>query len=91
VKSRRNASSRKRPVVAGLPPPKLPPMNRAQHCVPKSAPGHLAQQLVRAVTAHHADLLILGHSRHSAIWRRFIGTTVEKAAHHVDCSVLVVK
>jgi nucleotide-binding universal stress UspA family protein len=51
--------------------------------------GHPAQELVRAVTAYHADLLILGRSGHSAIWGRFIGTTAEKVARHVECSVLI--
>ncbi|MCA1702512.1 MAG: universal stress protein [Actinobacteria bacterium] len=53
--------------------------------------GHPAQELVRAVQAHNADLLIIGHSGHSAIWGRFIGTTADKAAHHANCSVLIVR
>lgn len=51
--------------------------------------GHPAQELVHAVTAHEADLLVLGRSGHSAIWGRFIGTTAEKVARHVECSVLI--
>ncbi len=51
--------------------------------------GHPAQELVRAAGHHHADLLVLGRSGHSAIWGRFIGTTAEKVARHVDCSVLI--
>jgi len=51
--------------------------------------GHPAQELVHAVDAHRADLLIVGHSGHSAIWGRFIGTTADKAARHVHCSVLI--
>jgi hypothetical protein len=39
--------------------------------------------------AQHADLLVLGRSGHSAIWGRFIGTTAEKVARHVECSVLI--
>jgi nucleotide-binding universal stress UspA family protein len=51
--------------------------------------GHPAQELVHSVTAHRADLLVLGRSGHSAIWGRFIGTTAEKVARHVECSVLI--
>lgn len=51
--------------------------------------GHAAQQLVRAAEQHRADLLVLGRSGHSAIWGRFIGTTAEKVARHVECSVLI--
>ena len=51
--------------------------------------GHAAQELVHAAAHHHADLLVLGRSGHSAIWGRFIGTTAEKVARHVECSVLI--
>ncbi len=51
--------------------------------------GHPARELAVAATDHAADLLILGRSGHSAIWGRFIGATAEKAARHVDCSVLI--
>jgi nucleotide-binding universal stress UspA family protein len=51
--------------------------------------GHPAQELVRAVTAHRANLVVLGRSGHSAIWGRYIGTTAEKVARHVECSVLI--
>lgn len=53
--------------------------------------GRPAHELVQAAQAHHADLLILGRSGHSAIWGRFIGTTAEKAARHAECSVLIVR
>jgi nucleotide-binding universal stress UspA family protein len=36
-----------------------------------------------------AKLLILGHSGHSAIWGRFLGSTVEKVSRHAKCSVLI--
>jgi len=45
--------------------------------------GHPAQQLL------HADLVVLGHSGHSAVWGRFLGTTVEKVSRHATCSVLI--
>lgn len=51
--------------------------------------GHPAQELVHAVAAHRADLLVLGRSGHSQIWGRFMGSTAEKVARHVECSVLI--
>jgi nucleotide-binding universal stress UspA family protein len=49
--------------------------------------GHVAQQLVRAAEAHHADLLVMGASSHSAVCGRLIGTTAEKASlHAARCS-----
>jgi nucleotide-binding universal stress UspA family protein len=53
--------------------------------------GHAAQELVRAAGAHHADLLVIGHSGHSAVWGRFMGTTAEKVSRHAPCSVLIVR
>jgi nucleotide-binding universal stress UspA family protein len=51
--------------------------------------GHPAEKLVQAAQEHGADLLILGHSGHSAIWGRFLGSTVEKVSRHATCSVLI--
>jgi nucleotide-binding universal stress UspA family protein len=51
--------------------------------------GHPAQELLRAAEHTGADLLILGHSGHSAIWGRFLGSTVEKVSRHATCSVLI--
>jgi nucleotide-binding universal stress UspA family protein len=42
-----------------------------------------------AAAAHQADLLVLGRSGHSQIWGRFMGTTAERVARHVECSVLI--
>ncbi|MEU2039735.1 universal stress protein [Nocardia niwae] len=51
--------------------------------------GQAARELATAAADHQADLLVLGRSGHSGIWGRFIGSTAEKAARHVGCSVLV--
>jgi nucleotide-binding universal stress UspA family protein len=51
--------------------------------------GHTAEKLVHAAQRHGADLLILGHSGHSAIWGRLLGGTVEKVSQHATCSVLI--
>lgn len=53
--------------------------------------GHPAQELIHAATAHDADLLVIGHSGHSAVWGRFVGTTAEKVSRHAPCSVLIVR
>jgi nucleotide-binding universal stress UspA family protein len=53
--------------------------------------GHPAQELVRSAEAHHADLIVVGHSGHSAVWGRFLGTTAEKISRHAPCSVLIVR
>jgi len=53
--------------------------------------GHPAQELIRAADAHQADLLMIGHSGHSAVWGRLVGTTAERVARHAHCSVLIVR
>jgi nucleotide-binding universal stress UspA family protein len=53
--------------------------------------GHPAQEIVRAAAEHQADLIVLGHSGHSAVWGRFLGTTAEKVSRHATCSVLIVR
>jgi nucleotide-binding universal stress UspA family protein len=64
----------------------------AEHGIPvrtESREGHAAQQLVHAAQTWAADLVILGHSGHSAVWGRFLGSTVEKVSRHAPCSVLI--
>jgi nucleotide-binding universal stress UspA family protein len=51
--------------------------------------GHPAQEIVNAAEALGADLIIVGHSGHSAVWGRFLGTTAEKVSRHAHCSVLI--
>jgi nucleotide-binding universal stress UspA family protein len=43
---------------------------------------HPAQELVRSAEAHHADLIVVGQSGHSAVWGRSPGTTAEKISRH---------
>jgi nucleotide-binding universal stress UspA family protein len=64
----------------------------AEHGIPvrtEAREGHAAQQLVQAAQTWAADLIILGHSGHSAVWGRFLGSTVEKVSRHAPCSVLI--
>ena len=51
--------------------------------------GHPAQQIVHAAEQHQADLVVLGHSGHSAVWGRFLGSTADKVSRHAHCSVLI--
>jgi len=53
--------------------------------------GHAAQELVRAAKEVGADLIVLGHSGHSAIWGTFLGTVTERVSRHAPCSVLIVR
>jgi nucleotide-binding universal stress UspA family protein len=47
--------------------------------------------MVRAAERHRADLIVVGHSGHSSVWGRFLGSTAEKTGHHAPCSVLIVR
>ena len=53
--------------------------------------GHPAQVLPHYALEVGADLLVIGHSGHSAIWGRLLGTTADKIVDHAPCSVLVVR
>jgi nucleotide-binding universal stress UspA family protein len=57
----------------------------------KVAAGHPAQELVRAAKDTGADLIVLGHSGHSAIWGPLLGAVTEKVSRHAPCSVLIVR
>jgi nucleotide-binding universal stress UspA family protein len=37
------------------------------------------------------DLIVIGHSDHSELWRRLLGDTADRIADHASCSVLIVK
>jgi nucleotide-binding universal stress UspA family protein len=53
--------------------------------------GHPAKGLVDYSVEAKLDLLVLGHSGHSALWGSFLGTTADKVIRHTPCSVLVVR
>jgi nucleotide-binding universal stress UspA family protein len=53
--------------------------------------GHPAQEIIRAADAHHSNLLVIGHSGHSAVWGRLVGTTAERVGRHAHCSILIVR
>lgn len=51
--------------------------------------GHPAQELLLAAQQLGSEVIVLGHSGHSAVWGRFLGTTAEKVSRHAHCSVLI--
>ncbi len=53
--------------------------------------GHAAQLLPHYALEVGADLLVIGHSGHSGIWGRLLGTTADKVVENAPCSVLVVR
>lgn len=53
--------------------------------------GHPAQEIVRTAKDIGADLIVLGHSGHSAIHDRLLGAVVENVSRHASCSVLIVR
>ena len=57
----------------------------------ESARGHAAKAIIRAATDGGYDLVVVGHSDHSALWGRLLGDTADRIADHAQCSVLVVK
>jgi nucleotide-binding universal stress UspA family protein len=36
-------------------------------------------------------LVVVGHTGHSGVWGRFLGTTAEKVSRHAAGSVLIVR
>lgn len=53
--------------------------------------GHAARTIVDFVKDGAFDLVVLGHSGHSAVWATFLGTTAEKVSRHVPCTVMLVR
>lgn len=53
--------------------------------------GHPAQALLQYLEEGGFDLLVIGQSGHSAVWGRFLGSTVEKVVRNAPCSVLIVR
>ncbi len=66
----------------------------AEHSIPVTATvavGHHGQEIVRAAKDVGADLIVLGHSGHSAMRDRLLGSVVENVSRHAECSVLIVR
>ena len=55
------------------------------------ARGHPAKAIIKFAGEGGYDLIVVGHSDHSALWGRLLGDTADRIADHSQCSVLVVK
>lgn len=53
--------------------------------------GHAAKTIAEVAQEGNFDLVIVGHTGHSEVWARFLGTTAEKTSRHAPCSVLIVR
>lgn len=53
--------------------------------------GHPAQSIVHFARDSGFDLILVGHSGHSAVWGHILGTTAERISRHAPCSVMVVR
>lgn len=53
--------------------------------------GHEAQQILRYAAEAQADLLMLGHAGHSAVWEGALGGTAQQLLLRAPCSALVVR
>jgi nucleotide-binding universal stress UspA family protein len=53
--------------------------------------GHPAQMIVERAKDGPYDLVVMGHTGQSSKWGTFMGTTAEKVARHITCSVLIVR
>jgi nucleotide-binding universal stress UspA family protein len=66
----------------------------AEHGIPiacDAARGHPAKAIVNASQQGRYDLIVIGHSDHSALWGRLLGDTADRIADQAPCSVLIVK
>ena len=57
----------------------------------EAARGHPAKAIIKFAVDGNYDLIVVGHSDHSALWGRLLGDTADRIADHAHCSVLVVK
>jgi nucleotide-binding universal stress UspA family protein len=58
---------------------------------PLVVPGHAADQILKAIKAHHVNLVVVGARRQGTVRRLLLGSTSEKILTHAPCSVLVVR
>ncbi|MBE3559972.1 MAG: universal stress protein [Ktedonobacteraceae bacterium] len=53
--------------------------------------GQVACTIIDVASEHDVDIIVLGHSAHTSIWQRVVGTTAEKVSRHARCHVLLVR
>jgi nucleotide-binding universal stress UspA family protein len=57
----------------------------------ESRSGNAAKVIVNFAKEGGYDLIVVGHSDHSALWGRLLGDTADRIADQAYCSVLIVK
>ena len=53
--------------------------------------GHAADSIVRYAQQNGFDLIVIGHSGHSGIWGKLLGSTTARVVDQAQCDVLVVR
>lgn len=53
--------------------------------------GHAASLIVRYAQGHSFDLIVIGHSGHSGIWGKLLGSTTARVVDQAPCDVLVIR
>jgi nucleotide-binding universal stress UspA family protein len=53
--------------------------------------GHPVRDIIDIARDLKADLLVIGASRHSALYDRMMGSCVDRIVHLAPCPVLIVK
>lgn len=53
--------------------------------------GHAAQAITHKAADGRFDLVVIGHSGHSALWGSLLGSTASRVVEHASCDVLVVR
>ncbi|XP_062188030.1 uncharacterized protein LOC133891327 [Phragmites australis] len=61
------------------------------HALIEVIEGEPGNVLCNAAEKHHADLLVVGSHGYGAIKRALLGSVSDYCAHHVHCSVMIVK
>ncbi len=58
---------------------------------PLIAPGHVGDEILKAIDAHRIDLVVVGARRQGTLRRFLLGSTSEFVLNHAPCSVLIVR
>ncbi len=53
--------------------------------------GHPVRSIVDLAEEHHFDLLVVGATGHSVVYRTLVGSRADRLVHLAPCPVLVVK
>jgi len=53
--------------------------------------GHEVRQIITYLVQVRADLLVIGHAGHSAVWDTALGATASQLLRHAPCSMLITR